>query len=598
MTNRFCFIFHKNTKGDKPRITQKFFFLPLLSGLFIGTSYIPFPPWAIFFGYVPLWLFALNQKKLADLITGAWLCQLILTLIGFNYLLGAFQEMGFPFYQALLLFLVFCSVANWSIPLSLVIWFFFRKAIQKTKLAPPFCILFFLPVGLGLCTEYSPMLFDWHLGYVYFYAKWPLAQTAEIWGFRFLHTLTLFSNLIFLKLYVYWFDWTPAKVGTWFSSFRFGLCRKASIILLGGWLFCMTCLNGYGQYLKNRLPKPDQKIRVLMIQPDIKNHQQDDKKSQPVVLSQILQETSKHFYPKAPLAHSDKKTQYAILNKARLLTLKPDFILWPEGAYPYPIHPRLAKKGQDPIQKWVSVFNTALVVSAKGLYIKAPEPVKTDRENKIVPPSQAKPSPKETTYTNSIFVFDKKSKLVQAPYNKTLLTPIGEYTPGAKWFPFIDKWLFGQHSKTFKKGQGQHKTAPLGQYSLGFHICYEGLFDHVSRDLIREGADLIINVANTAYFSKRQAPYQLAYMTLSRAIETRRPVIHGANSGPSAIVSAKGDILSFKDFGVQSGLEEIPLHSKEHQANTVFVSYGYYINQVFLWLCMLIILLKLAQLRH
>ncbi|MGE5247985.1 MAG: hypothetical protein ACM3L8_06530 [Verrucomicrobiota bacterium] len=31
--------------------------LPLLSGLLIGTSYIPFPPWALAFCFVPLWRF-------------------------------------------------------------------------------------------------------------------------------------------------------------------------------------------------------------------------------------------------------------------------------------------------------------------------------------------------------------------------------------------------------------------------------------------------------------------------------------------------------------------------------------------------------------
>ena len=40
--------------------------LPVLSGIFIGTSYIPFPPWASLFCFVPLWLFWQQQDKLKN----------------------------------------------------------------------------------------------------------------------------------------------------------------------------------------------------------------------------------------------------------------------------------------------------------------------------------------------------------------------------------------------------------------------------------------------------------------------------------------------------------------------------------------------------
>jgi apolipoprotein N-acyltransferase len=45
-------------------------YLPLLSGIFIGTSYIPFPPWASLFGFVPLWIFWNQQTKLKNALLG------------------------------------------------------------------------------------------------------------------------------------------------------------------------------------------------------------------------------------------------------------------------------------------------------------------------------------------------------------------------------------------------------------------------------------------------------------------------------------------------------------------------------------------------
>ena len=533
------------------------FLWPLLSGVFISTSYIPFPPYAVFFCYVPLWVFALQQEKLKPLFIGGWLCQFVLTLIGFSYMLNTLREMEFPLYQAVFLFLLFCSFCNWHIPLSLVLWFFVRKVILSSSKATKKLVVrsdwgwsalgvrLSLPISLGISTEYVPMIFDWHLAYVYFYVGWPLAQTAEIWGFQFLNTLTLFANFIFLVLLLRLFKYNKPPL-------RAKLAKKL-LIPLGGWLVGMLLLNGYGVYLKNRLPDPDQKIQVLMIQPHIENHQQDNKKAKPLVLSKILDETSKH------------------LGQAQ----KPDFILWPEGAYPYPITLQSAETGHDPIQQHISGFHVPLVVSAKGFVL---DPYKE---------ATLETGP----YTNSVFLFDKQGQLTQPPYDKRFLTPLGEYTPGVKWFPFIDKWLFGEDSTIFKKGDGKYKTAFLSSYRLGFQVCYEGLFDHVTRDLVRDGADLIISVSNDSYFGKWQEPYQLSYMTLARAIEVRRPLIRGANSGPSAIVSAKGDLLTFKEFGVQSEVEEVPLYSKANQAEAFFMSYGYYINQVFLWIGMLVVIL-------
>ena len=48
-------------------------FLPILSGIFIGTSYIPFPPWASLFCFVPLWLFWSQQTSLKRVVLGGFI---------------------------------------------------------------------------------------------------------------------------------------------------------------------------------------------------------------------------------------------------------------------------------------------------------------------------------------------------------------------------------------------------------------------------------------------------------------------------------------------------------------------------------------------
>lgn len=73
--------------------------LPVLSGLFIGTSYIPFPPWASLFGFVPLWLFWMRQTELKPVFLAGVLTAFVFTLIGFNwmtYTLHEFAHLPWP----------------------------------------------------------------------------------------------------------------------------------------------------------------------------------------------------------------------------------------------------------------------------------------------------------------------------------------------------------------------------------------------------------------------------------------------------------------------------------------------------------------------
>ena len=64
--------------------SSRSWWLPVLSGVFIGTSYIPFPPWAALFCFVPLWLFWQAQTRLPAVLLGGLVTAFVFTLIGFN----------------------------------------------------------------------------------------------------------------------------------------------------------------------------------------------------------------------------------------------------------------------------------------------------------------------------------------------------------------------------------------------------------------------------------------------------------------------------------------------------------------------------------
>ncbi|MDE0119250.1 MAG: apolipoprotein N-acyltransferase [Bdellovibrionales bacterium] len=542
-----------------------YYSLPLLSGLLMGTSYMPFPPWAIFFCYIPLWLFALKQTKLKPLLIGAWLCQFVGVLIGFNWVAYTIREFGFfPWPLAIIGLLGFASFANLHIPIALFFWFISQKKLKNMKMHPRLSLLL-LPLLFALCIEYYPMIFKWNFGYTWLYAKWPAAQTAEIWGFQFLHTITLFFNLLFLCLFKPKGIYLGEALGYIEKQLKTSnhitlISFSKAVPILATWILLFISLNFYGQYLKERWPEPNQKAQVLIIQPNIENlstaYNRLKTDPRPLALSKLIDETKKHFNTKTP----------------------PDFILWPEGAYPYQIKydnkkilenikfNNLANKGKKPgsykkttlpeYHKYIRKWQSPLVLSATGKSSKG--------------------------ISNSIFVFGKDGQLVQAPYHKTLLLAFGEYLPGEKWLP-IEKWL-PYYGRSFQRGTGENKVTKLNGINLGFQICYEGIFDFFTRNLAKEGTQVLVNVTNDSWYGSWQQPWQHLYMTLARAIEVRRPLIRGTNTGLSAFISAKGEVENISTLNTATGwMQEVPYYSMENNKQSVFTLWGYYINSYFLW---------------
>ena len=99
--------------------------------------------------------------------------------------------------------------------------------------------------------------------------------------------------------------------------------------------------------------------------------------------------------------------------------------------------------------------------------------------------------------------------------------------------------------------------APLktGNLSAGILICFEAVFPELARTLVREGANVLVNITNDAWFGMTSAPYQHLSMAVFRAVENQRPMIRAANTGFSAFIGPQGAILSESDLFTEEVLE-------------------------------------------
>ena len=272
------------------------YLLPVLSGILIGTSYIPFPPWASLFCFVPLWIFWNRQTHLKHVFLGGLLCSFVFTLIGFNwvtYLLHEFAHLDWA--VAIIGMILYGLFAHLFVPLAGMLWFWGQHKFHWSK----FLSLVLMALITTQCEAYSLTLFDWNFGYSWYGADIPIYHWAEIIGFSGLSAVTLLCNL---PLYIVW---EKRKQNTGKTLF--------AVVIVG-----FVLLNVGGLWLKNRLPVPDASFKTLLIQAYIEN---EDK---------LAAELGKGM-------RSEIFTRYLRLTDNAVKAHQNatiDFAVWPETAFP------------------------------------------------------------------------------------------------------------------------------------------------------------------------------------------------------------------------------------------------------------------------
>jgi apolipoprotein N-acyltransferase len=153
-------------------------------------------------------------------------------------------------------------------------------------------------------------------------------------------------------------------------------------------------------------------------------------------------------------------------------------------------------------------------------------------------------------------------------YHKNVLVPFGEYIPEKELFFFASALTEGVSD--FSPGE-EVVVADVGPGSLGVFICYEAIYGELIREFVLEGAQLLVNITNDAWFGRSSAPHQHFRMVTARAAETRRYLVRAANTGISAIVDPYGRVLKTSDLFVQA-LVEGKISFRDEQ--TPFVRFG------------------------
>jgi apolipoprotein N-acyltransferase len=181
-------------------------------------------------------------------------------------------------------------------------------------------------------------------------------------------------------------------------------------------------------------------------------------------------------------------------------------------------------------------------------------------------------------FYNSAVIVNEEGRLV-AQYDKIRLLPFGEYVPLPRWMPGVSSipTMVGD----FTPG-AQYTLMPMGRVSAGVFICFESAFPSIAQHFAQDGADVLVNISNDGYLGPTPVMRQHLANTVFRAVENNRPVLRVTNTGITAFITGRGEVMD-ATVGFQPTVRTWTI-SRNHEGKTFYTRFG----DLFVGLCALV----------
>ena len=486
---------------------MKYIFLSLISALLLSISWPTYGiPFFIFFAFVPLLLMEQEISKFSKINKKGWM------VFGLTYLAffiwnvvttGWLYHAKNPDGNNSLLAVAIPVIVN-SLLMSLVFQlYYWYKKVRGTY----FGLVFFVAIWLSFERFHLNWEFTWpwlNLGNAF--SEYPqLIQWYDTIGATGGSFWILLINVFaFYTLRI----WQAGRI-------RKDLVKNISILVAIIVLPLLISIYKYNSYQE----KPVGEVTTLLLQPKLDPYTEKYSKDSLQILGELL-----------TLAEENSKT-------------KVDFFIAPETAFPG--NGSLSENG----------FNKSTSIAiAKEFLGKHPQSIfLTGASTHKFLFDEAYTEDYSTEIQEGVWVNSYNSALQIIPNQEVEVYHKAKLVPGVEIFPYIrylkpilgDAMLdFGgansslgidKERKVFSNRFNKAKMAPI--------ICYESIYGEYVTDYVKNGANLLAIMTNDSWWDNTEGHKQLLSYARLRAIETRREIVRAANSGISAHINARGDIL-------------------------------------------------------
>ncbi|MFN4075546.1 MAG: apolipoprotein N-acyltransferase [Cloacibacterium sp.] len=486
---------------------MKYIFLSLISALLLSISWPTYGiPFFIFFAFVPLLLMEQEISKFSKINKKGW------AVFGLTYLAffiwnvvttGWLYHAKNPDGNNSLLAVAIPVIVN-SLLMSLVFQlYYWYKKVRGTY----FGLVFFVAIWLSFERFHLNWEFTWpwlNLGNAF--SEYPqLIQWYDTIGATGGSFWILLINVFaFYTLRI----WQAGRI-------RKDLVKNISILTVVIVLPLLISIYKYNSYQE----KPVGEVTTLLLQPKLDPYTEKYSKDSLQILGELLS-----------LAEENSKT-------------KVDFFIAPETAFPG--NGSLSENG----------FNKSTSIAiVKEFLGKHPQSIfLTGASTHKFLFDEAETEDYSTEIQEGVWVNSYNSALQIIPNQNVEVYHKAKLVPGVEIFPYIrylkpilgDAMLdFGgansslgidKERKVFSNRFNKAKMAPI--------ICYESIYGEYVTDYVKNGANLLAIMTNDSWWDNTEGHKQLLSYARLRAIENRREIVRAANSGISAHINARGDIL-------------------------------------------------------
>lgn len=152
----------------------------------------------------------------------------------------------------------------------------------------------------------------------------------------------------------------------------------------------------------------------------------------------------------------------------------------------------------------------------------------------------------QTAYFNSVLGITGQPGASYYRYDKHHLVPFGEFIPlGFRWFVDLMAIPLGDQTS----GAAIQPAFSVRDQRVLPNICYEDLFgEEIAAQLHQpaagqQPATVLLNISNLAWFGDTIAIPQHLQISQMRTLETGRPMLRATNTGATAVIDGRGQVL-------------------------------------------------------
>jgi apolipoprotein N-acyltransferase len=163
-------------------------------------------------------------------------------------------------------------------------------------------------------------------------------------------------------------------------------------------------------------------------------------------------------------------------------------------------------------------------------------------------------------------------------YHKSKLVPGVEKMPWPAVFKYIEKFAIDLGGISGSLGMQEEREAFFTtnkKYASAPIVCYESVYGQYVGEYVKKGANFLAIITNDGWWGDTPGYKQHLKYGAIRAIETRRSIVRSANTGITAIINQKGEIVQKTNWWVEDALKST---INVNEKITVYTRFGDYLG--------------------